>query len=349
MTPLRHLPSFLSSRFAAVLALVFMTHALSHAQTVGTTTADILKINEGARPAGMAGCYTAMGNDAYAIDYNPAGLSWIPASELVLLHLDSLADIEYEYLTFATAWGTGNVFAVNATYRHMPTIDNQNGTPPATAWDFLGRISYGGKLADNLRIGFTLKYLDSALGTVSSPFTASAFCFDAGAQLTRLPYGIQAGLAIQNVGFSGMTFDANSSASADALPMFIRGGIGTHQVIDKTKDLNVAVEIFKPSDQGVKLEIGGEYWMFPELFAVRAGYKFETLGAPFGGTSSTGQTLPGVPNAFQNYTLGCTLTRKINGDDFSLEIAYDPANFTSTSEDTLFFALNFKFNQLRFL
>jgi hypothetical protein len=89
---------------------------------------------------------------------------------------------------------------------------------------------------------------------------------------------------------------------------------------------------------------GAEFWPFPKLLAVRAGYKIEGLGNP-------------TYNVFQNYTLGCSLTRNFDGDDFSIDITYDPASFTATStgiatttlEDTFFFALNLKFNELHIL
>jgi hypothetical protein len=301
-----------------------------YAGGVGTTTADILKINYGARPAAMGGAYTAMGDDAYSIDYNPAGLVMVRASQLIITHLDSLADISYEYLTFATAWGTDNVLAVNTAYRHMPPIDNQPGDPSIKAVnsdDVLISGTYATKFDANIRAGLTIKYLQSDLAT----FSASAVAFDIGFQLDKLPYGIRAGLAVQNLG-TGMTF--NPASSADQLPMFIRIGIGDHQVIEGNRDLNIGVEIFKPADQDIKMGVGGEFWMFPELFAVRAGYKFESLGKTTG-------------NVFDNYTLGCTLTRRIDDDDFSIDIAYDPATFGSTSQDTFFFGLNFKFNQLR--
>jgi hypothetical protein len=326
--------------FIPIFALLMFS--CLNAQTVGTTTADILKINEGARPAAMGGAYTAMGEDAYSLNYNPAGLSYVRASQLVFLHLISLADIQYEYLTFATAWGTENVLAINGTYRYSPPIDNQNGNPPVNADDLLGSISYARKFSSNFRAGATIKFLKSDLAS----YSASAIAFDLGVVLDRLPYGTRIGLSIQNLGTS-MTFNPASSTS-DPLPLFIRFGVGTHQVIDKDKDLNIGLEVFKPSDQDIKLGIGAEAWLFPELFAVRGGYKFETLGSFYGGNNpTTGKAYPGVPNVFQNYTLGCTLTRKIEGDDFSIDIAYNPADFTSTIQDTFFFALNFKFNQLR--
>jgi hypothetical protein len=319
------------NRFLAVLIFsLYLGTTLAQAQSVGTTTADILKINQGVRPAGMAGVYTAMGDDAYAIEYNPAGLAKIQASQLLLSHLDGLADISTEYLVFATAWGADNAVGVAFTYRYMPPIDNNNGNPAANAQDILGGATYARKVAENIRVGLSLKYLQSTLG----PYTASSVMGDLGVQLDRLPLGIKAGLSLQNLG-PGMTF--NPTSAADPLPMFIRFGLGIHQVFDGQRDFNAGVEVFKPSDQDIKIGFGAEAWLFPNLFAIRGGYKYDNAGS-----SAT-------PNAFNNYTLGCTLTREIDGDDFSLDIAYAPANFVDTSEDTFFFGLNLKFNQLRIL
>jgi hypothetical protein len=297
------------------------------AGSVGTTTADILKINQGAKPAAMGGAYTAMGDDAYSINYNPAGLAQIRASQAVVLHLESLADIAYEYLTFATEWGGGNVLAANLTYRHSPPIDNQNGNPPVTADDVLGCFSFAKKFADNLRVGATLKYLQSTLANIS----ASTVALDVGVQLDKLPFGCRAGLAVQNLS-PGMSFDP--AEPSEALPMFIRGGLGTRQMIFN-REVNIGAEVFKPSDQGIKVGAGAEVWLFPELFAIRGGYKFDWAEDKE------------LHNVFQNYCLGGTLTRRLDDNDFSVDFAYNPADFTSTTQDTFFFALNVKFNQFR--
>ncbi len=320
--------NFKFSRFITFFLFLVLTASISLAQGVGTTTADILKINQGARPAAMGGAYTAMGDDAYSVNYNPAGLAQIKATQIVLMHLDSLADISYEYLTFATAFGSDSAMAANITYRHMPTIDNGNGNAPVNSDDFLGSLSYALKCSSMFRIGLTVKYLNTDLAS----FSSSAVAFDLGGQLDKLPYGLRAGLAVQNLG-TGMKFNPTGTTS-DPLPMFIRVGLGDHQVIEGDRDLNVGIEIFKPSDQDIKMGIGGEFWLFPHLFAVRGGYKFESLGTPTG-------------NVFDDYTLGCTLTRNMDGDDYSIDIAYDPASFGSTSSDTFFFGLDFKFNQFR--
>src|SRR5579863_1320835 len=201
----------------STLIFFFAITLQAQAGSVGTTTADILKINQGTRPDGMGGAYTAMGDDAYSVNYNPAGISYIKASQLVMLHLDSLADIQYEFLTFATSWGGNNTLAVNGTYRHSPPIDNQNGNPPVNTDDLLGELSYARKFSDSVRAGLTIKYLVSTLAN----YTGSAVAFDGGIILDKLPYGLRAGFSFQNLG-TGMTF--NPSSQADPLPLFLRLG-----------------------------------------------------------------------------------------------------------------------------
>jgi hypothetical protein len=313
------------ARFSVVTGF-FMSLTVAWAG-VGTTTADILKINQGAKPAAMGGAYTAMGDDAYSINYNPAGLAQIRASQAIVLHLESLADISYEYLTFATEWGGGNVLAANITYRHSPPIDNGNGNPAVTADDVLKSLSFAKKFADNLRVGATIKLLNSTLANISS----SAVALDLGVQLDKLPFGLRAGLAVLNLS-PGMSFDP--AEPSESLPMFIRGGLGTHQMFFN-REVNLGVEVFKPSDQGIKVGAGGEIWLFPELFAIRGGYKFDWADDKE------------LHNVFQNYCLGGTLTRRFDDNDFSVDFAYNPADFTSTTQDTFFFALNVKFNQFR--
>lgn len=336
--PLVFLPLFLS--------LALLVPAGRAWGGVGTTTADILKINTGVRPAGMGGVYSALGDDAYSVIYNPAGLVSVKATQVALYHLSSLADISYEYLTAVTAWGTGNALALNVVYRHMPPIDNDNGQPAVTASDLLLSLSYARRLSENFRAGMTVKTVRSDFGFAGQPaeFSASAVALDLGVQLTGLPFGLRAGAAVQNLGTS-MTF--RTDGEPDPLPLFLRGGLGTRQVFEG-RDLNAAVEVFMPSDQSFKLGAGVEFWLFPDLFAVRGGYKFDLAEE-------------GLHNVFHNYTLGCTLTRRIDGDDFSVDIAYNPAAFVttsyadpdnpvdlvSTSQDTLFIGLNFKFNQFR--
>lgn len=307
------------------------------AGTVGTTTADILKINQGARPAAMAGAYTALGDDAYAVNYNPAGLVGVKVPQLIVLHSDHLAYIGYEYFTFALPWKTSRTIATNLTYRHTGTIDNpplpgEPDNPPVTASDLLASLSLAQNFKDQFSVGLTLKYLQSTL----AEYTASAFAADLGVKMMKLPYNLKAGLAVQNLGTS-MDFVKNDLSNVkDPLPMFIRLGLGWGTKINKRKDLNFGVDVFKPSDQPMKMAVGAEFWLFEKLFAVRGGMKREQISKD-----------PG--NLFHNYTLGFSLTRAFEGSDFTLDFAYNPAAFELTIEDTYFVALNIRFNRLKIM
>jgi len=295
------------------------------AGTVGTTTADILKINYGARPAGMAGAYTAMCDDSYSANYyNPAGLCGVMAPELILLHSSHLANINYEFLAFSTPWGTQRTLGFELNYRHTPPIDNSNGLPPVTTSDVVVSLSAAQRYQD-FNFGLTAKYVNSTLDVVSG----TAYAVDLGAQYLGLPYNFKVGLAVLNLG-TKMTF----ISEGEPLPMFIRAGVAWTTMIKGKKRLNLDLDVFKPSDQPLKMAIGGEFWLFEKLFAVRIGDKREGISAN-----------PG--NLFNNYTLGFTLTRPIKDTDMSLDFAFNPASYDLTTEDTYFAALSFRFNHLK--
>jgi hypothetical protein len=293
--------------------------------TVGTDTADILKINYGARPAGMAGAYTAMCDDSYSANYyNPAGLCGVRAPEAILLHSNHLADIQYEFLAFSTPWGTQRTLGFNLNYRHMTPIDNNNAYPAVDASDVVVSLTAAQRYQD-FNFGVTAKYISSTLADTSG----TAYALDLGVQYLGLPYNFKAGFAILNFG-TKMTFVQES----EPLPMFIRAGLAWTTMIKGKKRLNLDLDVFKPSDQPLKMAIGGELWLFEKLFAVRIGDKREGISKN-----------PG--NLFNNYTLGFSLTRPIKDTDMSLDFAFNPASYDLTTEDTYFAALSFRFNHLK--
>jgi len=323
-----------------VVALSFLAPVLSmvsrvEAGTVGTTTADLLKINQGARPAGMAGAYTAVGDDAYSVNYNPAGLIGVRSPQLILLHSDHLAYIAYEYGVFAFPWKADRALAVNFTYRHTGSIDNpplpgEPDNPAVSASDFLVAISGAKDFGGKFSVGLTAKYLTSNL----AGYKSAAYAGDFGVKFLQLPYNIKAGLSVQNIG-SSMDFVKNDLENLkDPLPMFIRGGLGWATKVNRKRDLNIGVEMFKPKDQPLKMALGAEFWLFEKLFAVRAGMKREKISSD-----------PG--NLFHTYTIGFSLTRAFEGTDLSLDFAYNPAKYELTTEDTYFVAINARFNTLR--
>jgi hypothetical protein len=193
---------------------------------------------------------------------------------------------------------------------------------------------------NDFNFGVTAKYINSSLDVVS----ATAYAVDLGAQYSGLPYNFKAGLSILNLG-TKMTF----ISEAEPLPMFIRAGLAWSTMISGKKRLNLDVDVFKPSDQQLKMAFGGEMWLFPKLFAVRIGYKWEGVVASYTEIiDSTKVVFPSGSsgNLFDNYTLGFSLTRPFKDTDMSLDFAFNPASYDLTTEDTYFAALTFKFNHL---
>jgi hypothetical protein len=313
------------SILAFALTVILCSFSTVQAGTVGTNTADILKINYGARPAGLGGAFTAMCDDSYSANYyNPAGLAGVRVPELILLHSSHLANINYEFLAFSTPWGAKRVLGLHVNYRHTPPIDNSNGLPPVSTSDIVASLSVAQRFKD-FNVGLTAKYINSTLDVVSG----TAYAADLGVQYYGLPYNFKVGLSILNLG-TKMTFISKT----ESLPMFIRAGVAWSTLIKGKKRLNLDVDVFKPSDQPLKMALGGEIWLFEKLFAVRGGAKREGIAKD-----------PG--NLFHNYTLGFTLTRPIKDTDMALDFAFNPAAYDLTTEDTYFAALTFKFNRLK--
>jgi len=66
----------------------------------GSDAAAFLKINAGARAAAMGGAFTAAGDDASSVFYNPAGPALARSQELMLSHSEWLAGLKNEHAAY---------------------------------------------------------------------------------------------------------------------------------------------------------------------------------------------------------------------------------------------------------
>jgi len=68
--------------FFLVFLIMVVFYISSWSSNCGTTSAQFLKLEAGARPVGMGGAFTAVCDDVQALYWNTAGLAQIKSKEL---------------------------------------------------------------------------------------------------------------------------------------------------------------------------------------------------------------------------------------------------------------------------
>ena len=79
----------------------------------GTTAAKFLSIEVGSNAVGMGGAYTSIANDATAMYWNPAGLSFHDTKEVYFNHANWIADISFDYFGITFPMNNKSVLGFN--------------------------------------------------------------------------------------------------------------------------------------------------------------------------------------------------------------------------------------------
>ena len=250
-----------------LLTIVFgMNGNLSAQSQAGRTTADFLSIGVGAKAAGMSGAFTAMAGGADAAYWNPAGLTSVEASEILLGHFDWYQDVSLEHGTFAKRINEDYTIATSITYLNYGTIKRFgiNGEPLAndiTVYDWAGAVSVGYVASDNISLGLSLKYVNQKIDDVSG----SAFAVDVGFKYIAPKIAVAGYLG--NFG-SKMSFDQVE----EKLPATARLGLSFYPV---SQSFVTAVEAEKKLDGNMVIRHGVEYNYNGQYF-IRSGYNYFT-------------------------------------------------------------------------
>lgn len=122
-----------------------------------------LQLGSGAKPGGIGLAYTAMSGDALAGYWNPAGLVNIPKNDVVFSMHRWIQDVNSGFFSY----GKGNKrhgFGLHFLYTEIGGIEQRLVASPDpisvfSAYDMVLGLSYGIRLNDHIRWGFTLKGL----------------------------------------------------------------------------------------------------------------------------------------------------------------------------------------------
>lgn len=290
-----------TARPIALLALLLL--ALSAGadagwnRNAGTTGAQFLRVAVTPRAAALGEAYGALGDDAEAMLYNPAGLHYLPRKEAQFVHAELFADIRLNSLFYAhpLADPLGTI-AVNYTYldygRIERTILNAPGainpfstTGTFSAYDHALALAYADEVSwwgRKFRWGLSAKVVQQVIGSESS----NGLLYDAGVLHTLPGSRIRLGAAIQNVGFLSKFRD-----EADPVPINFKLSAARPFYDDR---LRLAADLNLPIDNSPVFNLGAEVLPLPQI-ALRAGYRWDNDNSDFTGYSlGLGATLAGV-------------------------------------------------------
>ena len=284
-------------RNGLILGLILVGIVFGSMAKLGTTAAPVLKIGVG-RATGMGEAFVAVADDASSAFWNPAGLSLLGSRQIVFNHINWIADVNHEFITFALPLKIGTIgFSVTAlTMGEMVnTILDEVASPAREdtgtgltfgASQLVFGVSYARLITDRLAFGITAKGVNERIWDNS----ASGLGMDIGLHYNTGFKSLKLGMAISNFG-SEMSYTGRQLDFADTLqntdppatyvtqpsplPVLFRFGL-SYNLIEREKDyLLFAADLVHPSDVNETVNIGFEYCSNRLLF-LRAGYIFNT-------------------------------------------------------------------------
>lgn len=279
------------------IILLLMTVSICFPQSgtnkTGTTAAQFLKIGVGSRALGLGGAFTTFKGDLNSMYWNPAGIAHIYSREANFNHIDWIADVNYDYASFASGipeFGTVGIFVSVLSMGDMKvrTIDQPEGTGEFFNYGTLMvGLSYARSLTDNFSIGFNGKYIREKLYNE----TASALALDIGTLYTIPLFNeFRIGASISNFGpkmkmegrdlyrivhvGGGIGNQINTLVELEEfeLPLTFRVRIAADFVKTQDQRVTAAIDAVHPNDNTEVVNSGVEY-AWNETVFFRAGMK----------------------------------------------------------------------------
>ncbi|MHB2027043.1 MAG: PorV/PorQ family protein [Elusimicrobiota bacterium] len=266
---------------AALACLLSAAPKSFAASPVGTSGAQFLEIEPGARPAGMGYAFSAIGDDPNAVYYNPAGLASLKRVEATGMEDQYFQGVNYDFATVAVPLARfskdsdANYGVASASLYNLSVGGLQQRGPVETvspqgtfsSQDYAYALSYAYDLGKGLSLGATGKIIQSDL----DGYNASGEAFDVGALYRKDKLSLATG--VRNLG-PGYGF----AGQADPLPR--TWFLGAAYII--LPGWTGAFEGDFPRDADPAYSFGTEYaYQFTQKIsgALRAGYASQNTDA----------------------------------------------------------------------
>ncbi|MBI4850007.1 MAG: PorV/PorQ family protein [Nitrospirae bacterium] len=260
-----------TARIVTILAMIFLISILlvsiltntAAAGSVATKSGQFLNIGAGARAMAMGGAQVAMADDAYALYWNPAGLSNIKRRETIFSYMFHVQDMKLGYLGIITPCKKG-VMGTSISYLTHDNILGYDHAAKSTGCFEAGNmaidISYGRKVDKKFSAGGNIKFISEKIDANSD----IGIGLDLGGMLRMNKY-VSMGAVLKNVTVKELQLDKKK----EALPTALVVGVAC-QIPEA--DLNLTCDATIPSDNNAFLNAGVEY-SYQHSLTARLGIK----------------------------------------------------------------------------
>lgn len=232
--------------------------ALPSQAQLGESTALFLRIEPDSRSAGMGNTGVAVADNANAMFWNPAGLSFQENAQVGITHANWLPEFDaglfYEYLVGTYHVDGVGTFGGHVTYLNLGEIEIRDGTGQFqgnyNSYELAVGLSYGYRVSERLGLGASLRGIYSKLAPDdlgSGSGTASTLAGDVSALYRTAPFDLGGTKTTFSTGFNlaNMGGRMKYRTVKQALPMNIRLGYAFTFEFDDYNSLTFANDFNK--------------------------------------------------------------------------------------------------------
>jgi hypothetical protein len=269
-------------RLATIGLLLLALGSGVSAGEAGSTAAEFLKLEPGARAAAMGGAGVAGVGDAFAAYFNPAITAGFRGVELAFERNEWFADLDRNYAAALVETRRFGVLGASINYLSYPEMRRTTvtsglaggSTGSFSASDYAVSVSWAGRFGDRFSAGVTLKGIRSEIDARRD----DAFAADIGLAWRILPHW-SVGASVANLG-SNLTLGATGSD----LPLAVRFGTSL-SLLDQR--LTLLLDGVQHRHEEIEAAAGAEFAIHPAV-RLRAGYNSASADAGDGLSAGIG-------------------------------------------------------------
>ena len=257
----------------------------------GISGAKFLNVGIGTRAVGMAEAFSAVGDNAEAVYWNPAGSSNTPGTSIFMDRVNHWAGIGINSISITQSVGFAGVFGffysgLSSGEMEKTTAQQPQGTNFYFDYNaFQSGISYSRFLTDRFSFGVNLKmvredYPDEEMNS----HDATCFAMDVGGYYKTTFRDLRIGIVMQDFGpdvtpsgrhpdwADGNIVSQDEEFAPYPLPITFRGGVAFSIYTTEQIEALLAFDLIHPSDNLERYAIGTEVTIL-DILKLRTGYQ----------------------------------------------------------------------------